>query len=141
LREGDETPNGIVQIGTTVKIVIGAARQQDAAGRSLRCGANARNRIVEIVNRMRGVGRRVLDAKTGQTRLDAGANRRGAFLRIRTESIFEIAVNREAAGAPQEFGMRYGLVTRYGVNSVLTAERKGKAERRAAQRFESRARE
>ena len=37
--------------------------------------------------------------------------------------------------------MRYGLVTRYGVNSVLTAERKGKAERRAAQRFESRARE
>ena len=68
------------------------------------------------MNRMRGVRGRVLDAKPGQSRLDGCTNGRGTILRICTEPIFEIAVDRKTTYPRQEGGVRDGFIAGDGAN-------------------------
>ncbi len=139
LGEGDEAADRVVEIGAAVQEIVGAPGQQDAPARRLGGAADARDGVVEFVDRVRRIGRGVLDAEARQPGRDGGLHGARAVLGVGAEPVLQVAVHRQPGHAAEQARIRHRVGEADRVLPVLPPHREGDGERGTAERLKPRA--
>ncbi len=120
-----------------VQIIVGPPRQQDAALRRLGGGAHACDGMVEIVDRVAGIGGRILDAEARQPVGDRGLDRGGTILGRWAEAVLQIAIDGQVGEPREESGIVDRLLTRHRMRPIGSAEGEGDRHAGRSQRQET----
>src|SRR6201999_851886 len=110
LGERGQTSDRFVQVVAALAEVVRAPRPYDPAlGRLVR-RRDTRYGVIEVADRVGGIGGGVLDPDAGQPGFDRGTDRRGDVIGRLAVAILEITVDRQSADLDQKLGVREMLV-------------------------------
>ncbi len=123
LGERHETFDRVVEIGTALKIVVRASREDDTALRHFRGRAHARDGVVEVADRLCRITARVFDANARKARGNRGFDGGGNVGWCLTVAVLEVAVDRQIGQPANQPRVLDVLIARYRVPAVEPSQR------------------
>ena len=96
-----EAADRVVEVGTTMEIIVRATRKYDLSFGYLGCGSDAGHGLIEIADGFAGVPRGVFDANAGKAGIDRRLHGGGHIIGCVAVAVLEITVDGQSCDPGQ----------------------------------------